>query len=190
MLKTPEKRPPKNALICRQFTILRMPLKSITRPLQGGGRWFEPSIAHFQNSCERAIYVGRERAGILFPPLLLQPERGPILQLGWVRRGGRSKQRPEELVADRAHAGKFFDQWLRSNGIKPTITSYARRARKHPKRWRPVKAGSNCAERWKVERAFVWRGNFRRLLVRQERYLSASRGYFLVAFVLVLLRYL
>jgi hypothetical protein len=105
-------------------------------------------------------------------------------------RRGRSKQRPEVLVADKAHAGKFFEQWLRSNGINPTIPSYERRARRHPKRGRPVKAGPNCAERWKVERAFVWRGNFRRLLVHQERYLSAIWGYFLVAFAVVLLRYL
>jgi transposase len=53
-----------------------------------------------------------------------------------------------------------------------------------------VKAGLNYAERWKVERAFVWRGNFRRLLGRQERYLSAFREFFLAPFVLMLLRFL
>ena len=53
-----------------------------------------------------------------------------------------------------------------------------------------MKAGLNYAERWKVERTFAWLGNVRRLLVRRERYLSAFREFFLVPFVLMLLRYL
>lgn len=104
------------------------------------------------------------------------------------RRGGSSKQRPKELVADRAYDSKLFRRWLRSKGIKPTIPSYERRARKRPKRGRPVKAGPGYAERWKVERTFAWLGNFRRLLVRHERYLSTFRTFFLVAFVLMVLR--
>jgi transposase len=51
-----------------------------------------------------------------------------------------------------------------------------------------VKVGLGYKERWKVERTFAWLGNFRRLLVRCERYLSTFRA-FLIAFVLVLLRY-
>ena len=104
------------------------------------------------------------------------------------RRGGRPKQRPKELVADRAYDSKRFRQWLRSKGIKPTIPSYERRARKRPKRGRPVKAGSGYAERWKVERTFAWLGNFRRLLVRHERYLSTFRAFLLIGFILLSLR--
>ena len=52
-----------------------------------------------------------------------------------------------------------------------------------------MKAGPGYAERRKVERTFAWLGNFRRLLVRHERYLSTFRGFCLIAFVLVLLRY-
>ena len=103
-------------------------------------------------------------------------------------RVGRPKQRPEELVADKAYDSKSFRRWLRSKGIKPTIPAYERRARKWPKRGRPVKAGPGYAERWKVERTFAWLGNFRRLLARHERYLSTFRAFFLIAFVLVLLR--
>jgi Transposase DDE domain len=68
------------------------------------------------------------------------------------------------------------------------LGSYERRARKLPKLGRPVKAGPGYAERWKVERTFAWLGNFRRLLVRHERYLSAFRAFFLVAFILMSLR--
>jgi transposase len=48
--------------------------------------------------------------------------------------------------------------------------------------------GLGYQERWKVERTFAWLGNFRRLLVSHERYLSIFRAIVLVAFILVLLR--
>ena len=103
--------------------------------------------------------------------------------------GGRPKQRPAELVTDRAYDSKPFRRWLRSRGIKPTIPSYLRRARKRPKRERSVKVGTGYAERWKVERTFAWLGNFRRLLVRHERYLFTFRAFLLIAFMLVSLRF-
>ncbi len=102
---------------------------------------------------------------------------------------GRPKQRPEELVADKAYDSKSFRRWLRSKGIKPTIPSYERRVRKRPKRGRPVKAGPVYQERWKVERTFAWLGNFRRLLVRYEHHLCTFRAFFLVSFILLSLRH-
>jgi transposase len=111
------------------------------------------------------------------------------LQNVWVPRGGRPKQRPKELVADRAYDSKSFRGWLRSRGIKPTIPHYEPRERKRSKRGRPVaEAGAGYGERWKVERTFAWLSSFRRLLVRHERYLSTFRAFFLVAFILVSLR--
>jgi transposase len=106
------------------------------------------------------------------------------------RRGrGRPRQRPKELVADKAYDSKCFRGWLRSRGIKPTIPHYERRERKRPKRGRPVaEAGPGYGERWKVERTFAWLGSFRRLLVRHERHLSIFRALVLVAFILVSLR--
>jgi len=105
------------------------------------------------------------------------------------RRGrGRPKQRPKELVADKAYDSRRFREWLRSKGIRPTIPPYQRRARKRPKPGRPTKTGPGYAERWKVERTFAWLGNFRRLLVRHERYLSAFRALYLVAFIVISLR--
>ncbi len=102
------------------------------------------------------------------------------------RRGGRPKQRPEEWVADKAYDSKRFRRWLHSKEIKPTIPPYERRAKKLPKLGRPVKVGPGYAERWKVERTFAWLGNFRRLLVRHERYFSTFRAFFLIAFILML----
>jgi len=45
------------------------------------------------------------------------------------RERGRPKQRPKELVADKAYDSKSIRGWLRSRGIKPTIPAYERRAR-------------------------------------------------------------
>jgi transposase len=103
------------------------------------------------------------------------------------RAGGRPRQRPKELVADKAYDSKSFRDWLRSRKVKPTIPSYEPRERKRPKRGRPMKVASGYKERWKVERTFAWLGNFRRLLVRHERYLSTFRAFLLIAIILVLL---
>ena len=115
----------------------------------------------------------------------------PALQTVLVARltRGRPKQRPEELVADKAYDSKRFRRWLHSKRIRPTIPSYERRARKQPKPGRPPKAGPGYAEHWKVERTFAWLGNFRRLLVCHERYLSTFRAFFLLALILISLRY-
>ncbi|USD19657.1 transposase [Microbulbifer variabilis] len=41
--------------------------------------------------------------------------------------------------------------------------------------------------RWKVERTFAWLGNYRRLVVRWERYLSTYRAFFYIACMLITL---
>lgn len=104
------------------------------------------------------------------------------------QRCGRPRQRPRELVADKAYDSKQFRHWLRCRGIKATIPPYERRPRRRPKRGRPITAGPGYGERWKVERTFAWCGNFRRLLVRHERYLTTFRAFFLVAFIIITLR--
>jgi transposase len=92
------------------------------------------------------------------------------------------------LVDDKVYDSKRFRESLRSKGIKPTIPTYQRRERKHPKCGRPVKVGERYEERWKVERTFAWLGSFRRLLVRHEFYLCTFRAFFLVALILMSLR--
>jgi transposase len=43
-------------------------------------------------------------------------------------------------------------------------------------------------KRWKVERAFAWLGNFRRLVVRYERHLLMYQAFFRIACLLITLR--
>ena len=56
-------------------------------------------------------------------------------------------------------------------------------------RGHPVKGGLDYSVRWKVEKTFAWLGNFRRLIVRHERYLSTFRNFFLVALIRISMRY-
>ena len=54
---------------------------------------------------------------------------------------GRPKTRPKEVVADKAYDSADFRRKLRRRGIKPTIPTFERRKRKHPKRGRPRRLG-------------------------------------------------
>ena len=101
---------------------------------------------------------------------------------------GRPRRRPRELVADMVYDSREFRQWLRGKGIKPTIPLNPRgRKRKRP--GRPIEVGPHYAERWKVERLSSWLGNFRRLLVRQDRYPSIFRTFVVITFILICLRH-
>jgi transposase len=97
---------------------------------------------------------------------------------------GRSRTRPQELVADKAYDSQAFRCYLRRRGIKPTIPPVTRRPRKRPKRGRPVRTGPGYRQRWKVERCFGWMDNDRRLVVRYERYVEHYKAFCLIAIIL------
>lgn len=103
------------------------------------------------------------------------------------RRGrGRPRKRPREVVADRGYDSDKLRLRLRRRGVRPCIPE--RRGRKP----RPGRKADTTAyrHRWKVERAFAWLGNFRRLLVRHERVLSVYHGFFVLACVMIVLNQL
>jgi len=96
---------------------------------------------------------------------------------------GRPRKRPKEMVADRGYDSAALRTRLRGRGVRPCIPE--RRGKKP----RPGRRADTAAyrHRWKVERAFAWLGNFRRLLVRHERVLSVYHGFFILACVLIVL---
>jgi hypothetical protein len=59
-LKTLEKPHAQNLSVCRHFATTRNPKKGVKPPLQGGGRWFETSIAHFAKTmfCRKIVRAG------------------------------------------------------------------------------------------------------------------------------------
>jgi transposase len=106
-----------------------------------------------------------------------------------VRPRGRPKQRPKKLVADRGYDSNDLRRSLRRRGIQMCIPPRRRPATWRAKRGRPVVARTeDYRQRFTVERSFAWLGNFRRLLIRWERYVGIYRAFYTVAVLLVCLR--
>jgi transposase len=92
---------------------------------------------------------------------------------------------PERLIGDRAYDADPLDVALAELGIE--MIAPHRRNRKKPKTQdgRPLR---RFKRRWKVERLFAWLGNFRRLVVRYERYALNYLGFVHLGCILILLR--
>lgn len=79
----------------------------------------------------------------------------------------------------------------RRYGAPTTVWRVCIPAKRRPKAWRPkrgrpvVARREDYAQRWKVERAFAWLGNYRRILSRWERLLEVYQG--LVTFVAMII---
>ena len=97
---------------------------------------------------------------------------------------GRPRTRPTALAADKAYDSRAFRTALRQRGIQVAIPTFERSQRKKPKRGRPLKVGALYKSRWKVERAFAWMDNCRRLVVRWERSLHIYKAFCLIALIL------
>ena len=93
-------------------------------------------------------------------------------------------EQPTRLLGDMAYDSARLDQALREAGIELIAPNRANRRRRTqdgrpPRRYR---------RRWKVERLFAWLHNFRRLVVRWERYPENFLGFIHLACILILLR--
>lgn len=97
-------------------------------------------------------------------------------------RAGYVRGRPVCLVGDQGYDSGPFRRHLRQRGIRVCIPPKRRPKTWRPKRGRPLSDDRAAfAQPWKVERPFAWLGYFRRLLVRWEREVSVSEGFFVLA---------
>lgn len=105
-----------------------------------------------------------------------------------VRRRGRPRTRPERLTCDRGYDSRAFRAYLTRRGIRHAIPT-----KRRPKNWKPRRGRPPACDpaayrqRWKVERAFAWLGNYRRLVVRWEHDVGVYRGFLLFAISLICL---
>ena len=92
---------------------------------------------------------------------------------------------PTRLIGDRAYDADPLDAGLAQLGVE--MIAPHRRNRKKPKTQdgRPLR---RYKRRWKVERLFAWLGNYRRLVVRYERYALNFLGFVHLGCILLLLR--
>ena len=94
---------------------------------------------------------------------------------------------PKRLICDKAYDSDGLRDRLKERGIELICPHRKNRKRPATQDGRKLR---RYKRRWKVERAFAWLGNFRRLVVRYERSLRMYRAFFLVALVVITLRQL
>ena len=108
-----------------------------------------------------------------------------LTQVSVPRRGrGRPRQKPARLIDDKATDADALRQRLRSRGIDLICPHRRNRKRASLQDGRKLR---RYKRRWKVERTISWVGNFRRLVVRWDRYIEVYRCFFHIACMLITL---
>jgi transposase len=95
---------------------------------------------------------------------------------------GRPRKRPKRLLADRGGDRNPLRARLAYRGIAPIIPAW-----RHPTHATPQDGCTlrRYRRRWIVERTFAWLGHVRRLIVRYERLITTSAGFFHLACALL-----
>ena len=101
------------------------------------------------------------------------------------QRGGRPRQKPQRVIADRAYDSDPLRERLAARGIE--LVAPHRWNRSKP-RTQDGRALRRYRRRWKVERTFAWLGNFRRLVVRYDRSTTIYEAFFHIACLMITLR--
>ena len=91
------------------------------------------------------------------------------------------------MIADRTYDSDPLRRSLAQRGIELICPHRSNRSKPKTQDGRPLR---RYRKRWKIERTFAWLGNFRRLVVRYERYLIVYQAFFHLACCLILLRWL
>jgi transposase len=100
-------------------------------------------------------------------------------------RGGRPRQKPRRVIADRAYESDPLRQRLAARGIELVAPHRWNRSKPRTQDGRVLR---RYKRRWKVERTIAWLGNFRRLVVRYERSHTIYEAFFNIACFMIVLR--
>ncbi|HVH87866.1 MAG TPA: IS5 family transposase, partial [Terriglobales bacterium] len=93
---------------------------------------------------------------------------------------------PKNLIGDNAYDSDNLDAELKPYGIE--LISPQRVNRKN--KTQDLRRLRRYRRRWKIERLFAWLQNFRRLVVRYERYAENFLGMLYLGCCLILLRHI
>jgi len=93
---------------------------------------------------------------------------------------------PQNLIGDNAYDSDKLDAELRQYGIELIAPHRSNRRNKT----QDARRLRRYRRRWKIERLFAWLQNFRRLVVRYERYAENFLGMIHLGCCVILLRYL
>jgi transposase len=92
---------------------------------------------------------------------------------------------PQRLIGDRAYDADPLDEELAKLGVEMIAPHCRNRKKPKTQDGGPLR---RYTRRWKIERLIAWLGNFRRLVVRYERYALNYLGFVHLACVCILLR--
>jgi transposase len=98
---------------------------------------------------------------------------------------GRPRTRPERLIGDKGYDSDPLREQLKEKGIELIAPHRKNRKKPHTQDGRKLR---RYKRRWIVERTIGWIGNFRRLIVRWDRYITSYAGLFHIACALIVLR--
>ena len=93
---------------------------------------------------------------------------------------------PQNLIGDNVYDSDKLDIELRRYGIELIAPHRSNRRNKT----QDLRRMRRYRRRWKIERLFAWLQNFRRLVVRYERYAENFLGMLYLGCCLILLRHL
>lgn len=94
-------------------------------------------------------------------------------------------EKPERLIGDRAYDSDPLDKKLAEQGV--SMIAPHKSNRKKPKT-QDGRALRRYRRRWKVERLFAWLQNYRRILVRYDRFLENYLAFVQLACVVIFIR--
>jgi len=92
---------------------------------------------------------------------------------------------PERLIGDRAYDSDPLDARLAEQGIRLIAPHKRNRVKPKTQDGRELR---RYQKRWKVERLFAWLQNFRRVLVRFDRFLENYLAFVQIACIIIFLR--
>jgi len=95
------------------------------------------------------------------------------------------EEKPERLIGDRAYDSDPLDEILAEQGI--LLIAPHKRNRKKPKT-QDGRALRRYRRRWKVERLFAWLQNYRRILVRYDRFLENYLAFVQLACIVIFVK--
>jgi len=107
------------------------------------------------------------------------------IRIGRRHRGGRPRQKPLRVIADKGYDSDALRERLRRRGITLIVPHRSNRRRTPPQDGRVLR---RYKKRWIVERSIAWLGNFRRLVVRYDRSLTIYQAFVHIACFIIVLR--
>ena len=107
-----------------------------------------------------------------------------MIRVGRRHRGGRPRQKPARVIADKGYDSDALRKRLRRRGIVLISPHRSNRCRTAPQDGRVLR---RYKKRWIVERSIAWLGNFRRLVVRYDRSLTIYRAFLHIACFIITL---